>query len=214
MPQRVDVPCTSLGFLRPPPGDLHLKFLQSGRGWTVLMLTRATTVGATAKWFEAEYPNATTVVAPGIAPKTIRAQADDLPPRWLRWLKAIRVHHLDISPDGAATLFVEGSSAQLVDLLKAVKAGDARAYARPLAIRSPSLDLSPRQKEIISRAVALGYYQIPHRVGLRELGQRMGLSVSAASQLLRRAEAVIIHAYADEEGGKDWPTPEQQEPQK
>jgi hypothetical protein len=43
----------------------------------------------------------------------------------------------------------------------------------------------------------MGYYDVPHRVDLRRLGKAMNLSVSAVSQLLRRAQGLVIRGFID-----------------
>jgi hypothetical protein len=45
--------------------------------------------------------------------------------------------------------------------------------------------------------VQMGYYDIPHRLDLRQLAKQTGISLGSLSELLRRAEAAILTHYVD-----------------
>jgi len=55
--------------------------------------------------------------------------------------------------------------------------------------------LTQKQELAIIYAYLMGYYQFPRRVSLKELANRLNLSVSTLAELLRKAEAKIIDAY-------------------
>ncbi len=52
--------------------------------------------------------------------------------------------------------------------------------------------LTPRQREVLSIAADLGYFEIPRRVRLAELAKRVGVSDTAVAALLRRAEKRVL----------------------
>ncbi len=57
--------------------------------------------------------------------------------------------------------------------------------------------LSPAEEETLRTAQALGYFEVPGKVGVREVAKAVGVSASAASYRLRTAEAKLISAYLD-----------------
>jgi hypothetical protein len=57
--------------------------------------------------------------------------------------------------------------------------------------------LNPQEEETLRAARELGYFEVPGRVGIREVAHHVGVSPSAASYRLRRAEAKLVAAYLD-----------------
>lgn len=55
-------------------------------------------------------------------------------------------------------------------------------------------DLSPRQREILTRAVAEGYYDTPRQVDLTDLAEADETSVSTVGEHLQRSEGKILRA--------------------
>ncbi|WP_256297731.1 helix-turn-helix domain-containing protein [Haloarchaeobius salinus] len=53
-------------------------------------------------------------------------------------------------------------------------------------------DLTPAQREILSRAVDVGYFDIPRETTLRGLGDEVGVSGQAASERLRRGMETLV----------------------
>jgi len=66
------------------------------------------------------------------------------------------------------------------------------ASVRPSALPGRGLELTPLQERALRTAVDMGYYEMPHRVGLKDLGKRLGLPVSTVAYNLRRAESAVI----------------------
>jgi len=55
--------------------------------------------------------------------------------------------------------------------------------------------LTESQRMLLYEAFLLGYYEYPRKITLKELAQRLGLSVSATAERLRKAEVKAIHNY-------------------
>ncbi|WP_435334907.1 helix-turn-helix domain-containing protein [Haloarchaeobius sp. TZWWS8] len=53
-------------------------------------------------------------------------------------------------------------------------------------------DLTSAQKEILTRAVEVGYFDIPRQTTLRGLGEEVGVSGQAASERLRRGMETLV----------------------
>lgn len=60
-------------------------------------------------------------------------------------------------------------------------------------------DLTPAQREILSRAVEVGYFDIPRETTLRGLGDEVGVSGQAASERLRRGMETLVRETLDDE---------------
>ncbi|MHB1262584.1 MAG: helix-turn-helix domain-containing protein [Thermoplasmatota archaeon] len=204
---RIDLPCERTGFTT-PPFDVHLKFLPSpanGGGWTLLAHAAAGKPDILSRWL-GQHPGIEQVrVAPGLAPKLFRASAAVLPAEWARVASFVKVHHLDLSADGQAAWFIEGVRDQVSGLVQELDVGrpagpgkpQAEIRCRPVLGPSSATPISRRQFEALSTAVAMGYYEIPHRIDLRALAAATGVSLGSVSELLRRAEAAILTHYVD-----------------
>lgn len=57
--------------------------------------------------------------------------------------------------------------------------------------------LTPAEEETLRTARDLGYFEVPGNVGIRDVARAVGVSPSAASYRLRRAESKLIGAYLD-----------------
>lgn len=202
---RIDLPCEQTGFLCPPPHDVHIKFLPNLpplAGWTLLAHATAGRPDALARWL-AEHPGIEDVrVEPGLAPKLLRATVARLPPTWETASSFARVHHLDLAADGQASWFIEGAKADILSFVEDLEARQGvplkatEVRCRPVHERHRA-PISRRQFEALSAAVAMGYYDIPHRIDLRALAAQSGISLGSLSELLRRAEAAVLTHYVD-----------------
>lgn len=194
---RFDLPCEALGF-EPPPASLQLRFLPHGTGWTLVILVAAGKAREAKAWLNGQAPDARITTAPGLAPRTLRCELDPVPAEWLGWLTAARIIQVSLAQEGTATLFVQGTALQLADLASKISDIGNPVRHRVSATRPlEEIAITPRQLEVLCNAVAMGYYDVPHRIDLRQLGKAMDLSVSAVSQLLRRAQGQIIRGFID-----------------
>ena len=198
---RIDVPCESTGFT-PPPFDVHLKFLPpaAAEGWTLVAHAAAGRPDALALWLRPHPGIEQVMTAPGIAPKVLRARTRALPSAWAHMAAHVRVHHLDLAPDGTASWFIEGDRARIALLagqLQASLGGRADVRCRAVQGAADGPAVSRRQFEALASAVSMGYYEIPHHIDLRTLASRTSISLGSVSELLRRAERAIITHYVD-----------------
>lgn len=199
--RRLDLPCAVAGF-EPPVCRVHLKVLHMGPRWSLLMRTVPGRAPAVAEWANTHRP-ASVTIAPGIAPTFLRADFRELPAHW-RWMTFARVHHIDLTPDGMASIFVQGTVQEVERLLDWTRQSPHPVHERPTRSGPGGPEMTPRQFEALSTAVALGYYEIPHRIDLRALAQKIGISVGSVSALLRRAEAAVITNYVDSRSQARW----------
>ena len=59
----------------------------------------------------------------------------------------------------------------------------------------PNAGLTQKQFEAVRTAYSMGYYEFPRRAGIKDVADKLGLSVSATTELLRRAEKRLVEAY-------------------
>ena len=201
---RIDLPCDQTGFKCPPPHDVHIKFLPNLpplQGWTLLAHAAAGKPEALARWL-ADQGFQDVRVEPGLAPKLLRASVRELPPIWAEAAAFAKVHHLDLAADGHASWFVEGAKADILAFVEdlegkqKVPLAATEVRCRPVSVRRRA-PITRRQFEALASAVAMGYYDSPHRIDLRSLAAQAGVSLGSLSELLRRAEAAVLTHYVD-----------------
>lgn len=205
---RLDLSCDRTGFST-PPCDVHLKLLSGPISgvWTLLALVAAGTAESVARWLAADPSMENIRAASGIAPKLIRASVKELPPAWLTVSSFAKVHHLDLCADGTASWYIEGQHNQILELVRFLAKtnsalGPTEVRWQPVQV-SGTTPISRRQFEVLAAAVALGYYEIPHRIDLRTLAAHAGVSLGSVSELLRRAEKTVM-AHAIDSYLMDW----------
>ncbi len=55
--------------------------------------------------------------------------------------------------------------------------------------------LSPRQREVFERACDYGYYEVPKKISIEELSERVGIAAPTLSEHLRKAEAKLLPLF-------------------
>ncbi len=69
--------------------------------------------------------------------------------------------------------------------------------AELMAIRTAKASgmLTDRQETVMSLAYTLGYFELPKEIHLSQLAQKLGVAKSTLSEILRKGEAKVLHAY-------------------
>lgn len=189
MRRRIDLLSETFGF-DPPPCRLDLMFLPT-RPLTLLVHSPTSSMPAVTRWLSAYRPDHVHV-GEGIAPRVLRAEFNVPPARWSQILDAVHVIHLRLTATGIGSLFLDDTDTRILAFEATLPEGP-----RSDPARAGPNGLTPKQFEILVSAVTLGYYEVPHRVTLRHLAKRVGMSLSGTSDLLRRAEAQVIKAQVD-----------------
>lgn len=206
--KRLDLDAKSLGFNPGPGCRVNMKFLEAAGRWAVFMLFDPGKMEQVKDWING-FAADRVGVGSGVYPRVLRAEFHRLPSHW-DWLEGgLSVVSVTLSPEGRATLIVDGYKDQIDDHVAALSdrvrdrdAGHPRLIQFPL--RPPETVLTSRQKEILHLAVSLGYYDVPHRVGLRDLAKRLGRSLGTVSELLRRAECAVISQAVSDSLLREW----------
>lgn len=72
-------------------------------------------------------------------------------------------------------------------------------YSKPFSGSGDEIALTDPQRDLLTRAVQVGYFDIPRETTLQELGQQMNISGQAASERLRRGMETLIRETVTEE---------------
>ncbi len=205
--RRLDLPSDLTGFT-PPPYPVQIKFVQNDDKWRLVALTSPGKPPQIARWLE-QFEPVSIYIGTGISPRVLRADFDRLPGRWEKIVQAVNMQFAQLTPEGVASIFVEDAPQRMEKFLASMENGDPEIRARKSHMDPEKVQLTPRQMEVLSVAVALGYYEVPHKLNLRQLASKLDLSVGAVSELLRRAEALIITSYVDSLSRDRWDAEEQ-----
>jgi hypothetical protein len=76
-------------------------------------------------------------------------------------------------------------------------------YSKPFSGSSDEIALTDPQRDLLTRAVQVGYFDIPRETTLQELGQQMNISGQAASERLRRGMETLIRETVTDEALPD-----------
>ena len=114
-----------------------------------------------------------------------------------RRLKLIRHFPIPIQ-DGVATWTVVGTVSRVQDLVATLESTrvtyEVVSVRNTRLARDPSL-LTPRQREILHRALFEGYFDVPRRVSLTELAPKVGVATSTLSVTLAVIEKKIVESH-------------------
>ncbi len=87
-------------------------------------------------------------------------------------------------------------SDQLKTLLSKLEDQGIKASIGGLAAARARDQLTSRQREVLAKAISLGFFEFPRRTSLTELSEELGIKPSTLSQVLRAAEEKVIARYA------------------
>lgn len=102
---------------------------------------------------------------------------------------------------GEASWVVVASEAKLrrlIDRLRQRAPAVALESVRHTELHQPSGPLTPRQADLLHRAIAAGYFEIPRKVSLTELAQTLGVAASTLSEGLAIVEKKLVEHWPDD----------------
>lgn len=110
------------------------------------------------------------------------------------------VRHLPFPvQNGVATWTFTGPQTKVRALLRSLEKATQGVRVEALRhgpfVQGSSL-LTPRQQEVLRRAMAEGYFDVPRRVSLTELAARLGIAISTLSVTLAVIEKKILEPHA------------------
>lgn len=183
---RLELPAAALG-LAPPPTYTELTLGPARKGWAVRALAGRPQADDLGRWMRslgAEDIQATDGKEPGL-----RALLPRLPDSLAYATGQVEVLRVGLGSDGSAFLLVRAPRPRFEELVRQFETRRVPENAVP--------ELTARQAELLQFCKEKGYYEIPRQVTLRELAKELGISPTALSLALRRAEARILNAYVE-----------------
>lgn len=116
----------------------------------------------------------------------------------LRSLRLVRHFPFPVQ-NGVATWTVVGSSEKVQELLRRLKT-DAKGFRvdsiRHGDSRGGHSVLTPRQKDLLERALAEGYFDVPRRISLTKLAPKIGVASSTLSVSLAVIEKKLLEPHS------------------
>ncbi len=66
-----------------------------------------------------------------------------------------------------------------------------------ISLRDPEKEdiLTERQEEILKTAYEMGYFEYPKKISIKELAERLNMSISTLSETLRKSEKKVLRYY-------------------
>ncbi len=101
-----------------------------------------------------------------------------------------------VKPDGTVDwVLAMAANNSMRKLMRKLKSNGVSANITSIARISDIEKLTPSQRRAIEFALAAGFYEYPRRKGLKGLSRSLGVSPSALSEMLRRAERKMVTSY-------------------
>ena len=145
---RLDLPCAAAGFAA-PPCRVELRFVPRGTTWSIEAMTAVDKSTLIARWLQSH--NAIRVeLGPGLALKTLRADFATLFVAWETLAANRLLHHIDLTPDGTASLFLESRGASVAASVAGLAAGQP-VRAREMLAGANQAKVTRRQMDALLR---------------------------------------------------------------
>lgn len=183
---RVELPGTALG-IAPPPVYTELTFGRARRGWNVRALAAKSRADELGRWLQTL--GAVDVHAVAAREPALKASLPGLPGVLAFIATLVEVQTVGLGSDGSAFLVARATKSKFQGLLRELESQRMPENAVP--------ELTARQAELLQFCADHGYYDVPRTVNLRGLASQLGISPTALSRALRRAEARILRAYVE-----------------
>ncbi len=183
---RLEMPAAALG-LQPPPHYTELSLARHRRGWTLRALAGKAQAEEVARWLRSLGAADVQPVA-GKEP-VVKATLERLTDPLELAADIVDIERVGLGSDGSAFVLARAPRARFEELIRHFEAVRLPENAVP--------ELTARQAELLQYCKDHGYYAIPRRVTLRGLAKELGISPTALSLALRRAEARILSAYVE-----------------
>lgn len=205
---RIEIPCSHLG-VAPPPAVVHLRLARHLEGWLIYLWNREGIQEPLLAWL-GKYLDLEPVRHGTKRPRLVTAVAPELPEAWRPLVEDLSVELMVFDPAGKINLNLRGPRSALrrfLDLIGAEKTeiGDGTEVHGIGPAEDEARILTDRQREVLMYAISAGYFQVPRKLGLKELADDLEMSEGALSELLRRGEGRVLNWFFDQEVGMGSP---------
>ncbi|MHC1609112.1 MAG: helix-turn-helix domain-containing protein [Candidatus Methanofastidiosia archaeon] len=105
------------------------------------------------------------------------------------------INKVEFTPTGMYIKLLVGTNCPFHELIQEFK--DNGFEVEVIKKQSADLrdDLTPRQRKVLTAAFEMGFFDVPKRITLKELSEKVGVSASSADEIIKRAENKIISRY-------------------
>lgn len=205
---RVEIPCSHLG-VSPPPAVVHLRLAPHMEGWLIYLWNRDGVQEPLLAWL-GKYLDLKPVSHGAKRPRLVTVVTSELPEAWRPLIEDLSVELMVLDPAGKINLNLRGPRSALrgfLDVLGAAEASveDGTEVHGIGPVKDGDRILTDRQREVLMYAISAGYFQVPRKLGLKELAEQLEMSEGALSELLRRAEGRVLTWFFDQEVGMGSP---------
>jgi hypothetical protein len=192
----VELSCHQLGF-SPPPYDCHLRLLDMEGSWVGYAWSHGAAIDAFHRWLARNLDLERTRLQE-TSRRVLIAHFETPPRSFQHLLDRADVRLALLRSDGSAALSVTGERADVRELLDSLDSSSTNVEVTDLRIPSstdPDTLLTSEQHRAIGTAFEEGYFDVPRRVRLADLAERLGTSTSALSETLRRGLYRLVEAH-------------------
>jgi len=192
----VELSCHQLGFT-PPPYDCHLRLLDMEDSWVGYAWSHGAAIDAFHRWLARNLDLERTRLQE-TSRRVLIAHFETPPRSFQHLLDRAEVRLALLRADGSAALSVTGARADVRELLESLETGSSNVEVtdvRMTADADPDSLLTTEQHRAIGTAFEEGYFDVPRRVRLADLAERLGTSTSALSETLRRGLYRLVEAH-------------------
>lgn len=192
----VELSCHQIGFSA-PPYDCHLRLLDMEQSWVAYAWSHGAAVDAFHRWLARNLDLERTRLQE-TSRRVLIAHFNSPPRSFQHLLDRADVRLALLRSDGSAALSVTGPRSDVRDLLAALESGSSNVEVTDVRIpseSSPDTLLTSEQHRAIGTAFEDGYFDVPRRVRLADLAERLGTSTSALSETLRRGLYRLVEAH-------------------
>lgn len=204
----IEIPCSHLG-VAPPPAVVHLRLAPHLEGWLIYLWNREGVQEPLVAWL-GKYLDLEPVRHGAKRPRLVTVVTPELPETWRPLVEELSVELMVFDPAGKINLNLRGARSALrsfLDVLGTPGApGEGATEVHGIGpVEDDARVLTDRQREVLMYAISAGYFQVPRKLGLKELADHLEMSEGALSELLRRAEGRVLTWFFDQEVGMGSP---------
>lgn len=207
---QVETRCTALG-LDSPPSLCHLRLMALGPRWIVYLWNPEGHAPTMAAWLR-EQGDFERLQHASARERVIVFETDRLPPLWERLTDLTADETMIIRADGSARIPLAGPRELVAEIFWALSE-DAETDLASIRLTdepgSESKLLSDEQQKMIQTAYEAGYFDVPRRIQLSDLAEKVSKSQGALSEMLRRAQRHIVGSYLDDQEEREGEEPDQ-----
>lgn len=201
---RLRVRSDDLG-LPAPPEPVRVAFQVRDNQVVVLVQAPGGGGGTVRRWLD------------GLGPREVIERGDDdlvhlwavfepVPRRWAKIVNLFELRTVRVEPTGEAEVALVGLRSEVLRVIEGAHFSGVEVLGVEAVDPSTRRVLTDRQEEAAKAALRSGYYEVPRGLSLTVLADRIGVSPSALSELLRRAEgralAALLGGPIHEAGGE------------